>query len=147
MLFTPIGSIGDIIALSVIIKDLVKALDDSRGSSAEYQDSIRKLWALNRVLREVETLCRICENIAELGALCETIHCIVNQARKSIEPFLDVVRKFGPSLHKGGSGNSIRDASRKAQWRISHSDDLTKFRTEIDVYCSILSVLVSTANV
>lgn len=147
MPFTPIGSLGDIIALSIIIKDLVKALDESRGSSAEYQESIRKLWALNRVLREVEMLCRTRENTVELNALRETMHCIANQSRQSIEAFLKNVRKFEPSLREGGSGNSIRDALRKAQWRVSHSDELTKFRVEIDVHCSILSVLLSTANV
>lgn len=147
MPFTPIASLGDIITLSVIIKELVKALDESRGSSAEYQESIRKLWALNRVLREIETLCGIREHTVELNALCETMHCIAKNARQSIEPFLKVVRKFGPSLRGGGSGNCILDASRKAQWRVSHSDDLTKFQTEIDVYCSVLSVLVSIANV
>lgn len=146
MPFTPIGSLGDIIVLSTIIKDLIKALDESRGSSAEYQESVRKLWALNQVLQEVKTLCGMRERTAELQALCETMHRVANQARQSIEPFLNVVRKFEPSLREGGSGNSIRDASRKTQWRISHSDDLSKFWTEIEVYCSLLSLLTSIAN-
>ncbi len=111
MPFTPIGSLGDIIALSIIIKDLVKALDESRGSSAEYQESIRKLWALNRVLREVEMLCRTRENTVELNALRETMHCIANQSRQSIEAFLKNVRKFEPSLREGGSGNSMAGIS------------------------------------
>ena len=147
MPFTPIGSAGDIIALGILVKDLLKALDESRGSSAEYEETTRKLWALNRVLREAEIVCETPEHTAELKALLETMHCIVDQARQSIEPFLNTIKKFEPSLRKGGSGNSIRDASRKAQWRLSHSDELAKFRTEINVYCSLLSVLISVANV
>ena len=38
-----LGSVGDKITLCIIIKDLVKALDDSRGLSAEYQEAIREL--------------------------------------------------------------------------------------------------------
>lgn len=147
MPFTPIGSLGDIIALTIIIKDLIKALDESGGSSVEYQESIRNLWALNRVLQEVEMLCRTCQNTFELNTLRETMHCIVNQSQKSIEACLKNIKKFKPSLREGGSGNSIRDTLRKAQWRVSHSDELTKSRTEINVYCSILSVLLSSANV
>lgn len=37
------GSVGDVISVCLLIKDLVKTLDDSRGSSAEYQEVIREL--------------------------------------------------------------------------------------------------------
>lgn len=58
MPFTPIGSLGDIVALSLIVRDLIKALEESRGSSAQYQEMTRKLWAFKRVVQEVETVCR-----------------------------------------------------------------------------------------
>lgn len=147
MPFTPIGSVGDIIALTLLVKDLIKALDESRGSSAEYQEIVRALWTLNQILGEVAVLYRMRGDIAELNALLETMHHVSNQVQKSIEPVFHTVTKFGPSLCNGGSGNSIRDASRKVQWRVSHSDDLKSLRTELDVFCSSLNVLISIAHV
>jgi hypothetical protein len=32
------GAFGDLLALSILIKDIVSALDDCRGSSREYQN-------------------------------------------------------------------------------------------------------------
>ena len=117
------GSVGDIISLSIVIKDLVKALDDSRGSSAEYQEIIRELWALDRVLLEVKLLWRTSESTVELNALRETARRMTDQCRHSIEGFLEKVKKYGPSLNKGGSGKILRDVAMKVKWQIAHSDD------------------------
>src|SRR5947207_4507221 len=66
------GSVGDIISVCLIVKDLVAALDDSRGSSTEYREVIRELWGLDRALLEVDLLSRTCDNTVELNALCMT---------------------------------------------------------------------------
>ena len=147
MPFTPVGSLGDIVALSLVIKDLIKALDDTGGSSAQYQEITRKLWAFERVVQEVETVCRKREDTVEMNALVASICCVANQSRQCIKTFLKNIRNYGRSLSTGGSGNTVRDTCRKFQWRVCRSDELTKLQTEIDVYCSILSVLLSTANV
>ena len=47
------GSVGDIISVCLIIKDLIKILDESRHST-EHQETIQELWALDRVLLKVE---------------------------------------------------------------------------------------------
>lgn len=141
------GSVGDIISLCINIKDLVKALDDSRGSSAEYQEVIRELWALDRVLLEVELLWRTCESTVELNALRETTHRVADQCRYSIEACLKKVKKFGPSLRDGGSGSAFRDASMKIRWQFSRSDDLAKFRAKINAHCSTINMLLLTASV
>jgi hypothetical protein len=36
-------SAGDVIAVSILIKDVIKARDNSRGSAAEYQEVVREL--------------------------------------------------------------------------------------------------------
>ena len=141
------GSVGDIITLCIIIKDLVKALDDSKGSSAQYQEVIRELWALDRVLLEVELLWRTCESTNELNALRETAHRMADQCRRSIEAFLKKVEKYRPSLRDGGSGSVLRDATMKIRWQVSHADELTKFRAEINAHCSAINMLLLTASV
>ena len=144
MPFAP--SPGDIIALGVLIKDLVKALEESRGSSAEYQDCIRKLWALNRVVREVETLCKSDKTTIELSLHHDTLLRIANQCKGLIENVLKEIRKFGPSLRKGGSGSRVRDTLRKVQWQILRSDELAKITAEVGYYCSVFTLHMSTAS-
>lgn len=140
------GSVGDIISLCLVIKNLVKALDDSRDSSSEYQEVIRELWSLDRVLLEIELLWRTCEDSIELNALRETAHRMADQCRSSMEAFLKKVQKYGPSLRDGGSGRMLKDASLKVRWQVAHADDLTKFRAEINAHCSAISMLLLTAN-
>lgn len=141
------GSVGDIIALCIIIKDLVKALDESSGASSEYQEVIRELWALDRVLLEIELLWRTSAETIELNALRVTAHRIVDQCRHSIENFLVKVRKHEKSLREGGSKNRIRDAAAKIHWQFMQSSGLTKFRAEINAHCSAISMLLVTASV
>jgi hypothetical protein len=66
------GSVGDIISICLIIKDLVAALDESSGSSKEFQEVRRELWALERALLEVELLSRTSTSTARLNALYAT---------------------------------------------------------------------------
>ena len=146
MPFTPIGSLGDIVALSRMLKDLIQALDETKGSSAQYQETIRKLWAFKRVVQEVETVCRKREYTVELDTLRATTCFIANQARQCIKVFLKNIRNYEPNLSKRGSGNVVRDAFKKVQWRVCRSDELSKLQVEVDVFCSTLSLLLSIAN-
>ena len=141
------GSVGDIISLCIIIKDVVKALDESKGASGQYQEIFRELWALDRVLLEVELLWRTCEETVELNALRVTSHRMVDQCRSCIETFLETTRKYRSSLREGGSGNRLRDTARKLQWQVLHSEEVNKFRAEINAHCSAISMLLITASV
>lgn len=146
MSFTPVGSLGDVIALITIVKDLVNAFDKRTGSSADYQEIIRKLWAFNRVLEEVDTLCRSIATTDGSNTSRDAMLSVVGQARNSIEALSKGIRKFEPSLREGGSRSSLQDAARKAQWRLFHSDDSNRLQSEIDTYCSIFGVLITMVN-
>jgi hypothetical protein len=54
-------SAGDVIAVSILIKDVIQGLSDSRGSAVEYQEVIRELYSLNKALLEAELLRRHAE--------------------------------------------------------------------------------------
>ncbi|KAG8533967.1 uncharacterized protein KY384_001710 [Bacidia gigantensis] len=139
-------NIGDIIALGNLIKDIIIALEDSKGSSAEYEECIRKLECLKRILREIEVLDDSLVNVTELHSLRQTIHCVIRQCQQYIDLFLDRIAKFDPSLRRGTSRKRKRDALRKLQWRVCRSKDLVKFRTEVNGYCSIFGVLLQITN-
>jgi hypothetical protein len=63
------GSIGDIISVCLLVKELVAALDESRGSAAEYREVQLELRALERALLEVEILSRSHASIIKLNIL------------------------------------------------------------------------------
>jgi hypothetical protein len=141
------GSVGDIISISLIVKDLVKALDDSRGSAAEYQDVIRELWSLDRVLLEVEQLSRNSDQTIELYALWVTAKRATDECRRSIETFLEKIKKYEKSLGGRASGHTIRGVPMKIRWRLTQSDELEKFKAAINAHCSSLNMLLITVNV
>ena len=65
-------SVGNIISLSLLIEDVIKTQDDSRGASAEYQAVIRELRSLDHALLEAELLFQLHKQTAQLMALIQT---------------------------------------------------------------------------
>ena len=141
------GAVGDIISVSLLIKDLVKCLDESRGSSVEYQAVIRELWSLDHALLEVELLFRSCKQSVELSGLSETANCCVEPCRKYIRDFRDKVKKYQGALGGGGGTGSLVRTSAKVRWRVSMKDDLAKFRANITEQTLSLNLLLATAGV
>ena len=130
-----------------LIKDLVKSLDDSHGSSAEYQAVIRELWSLDHALLEVEVLFRSCGQNIQLNALSVTAHECAEQCRKCIMKFHEQVKRFGKGLRSGGSGSFIKDTALKIRWQVSEKEDLAKFRAEINAHCLSINMLLTTTGV
>ena len=141
------GSVGDIISVSLLIKDLVKSLDNTRGSSAEYQAVIRELWSLDHALLEVEVLFRSCDQTVELNALSATANECAEHCRKCITKFQERMRRYQKSLQSGGSGSFIRDNALKIRWQICEKEDLAKFRAEINAHCFSINMLLTTTGV
>ena len=110
----PFGfSVGDCISVCILIKDAIRALDSTRGSSAEYQQAIRELWALDRALLEVGSLAQSFETTIELNALSQTARRTAEQCKSCIEGFLESIKGYERGLRDNGSGGKIRDVS---QW-------------------------------
>jgi hypothetical protein len=141
------GSVGDIIAVCLIVKDLVAALDDSRGSAAEYQEVRLELQALERALLEVEFLSSSCTATEKLKALYATARKAGVNCQKPVAAFLKKIRKYGPSLGESGPGSIVRDTAMKIRWQLSQKDEVTRFRTEINTHCSSINILLTTLNV
>lgn len=141
------GAVGDIVSVSLLIKDLVKCLDESRGSSAEYQDVIRELWSLDHALLEVELLLRSCKQSVESSGLSEPANRCAEQCRKCISDFQHKVKRYGGALGRGGTGSLVRDTIVKVRWHVSMKDDLTKFRASIKAQTISLNLFLATAGV
>lgn len=141
------GSVGDIISVCLIVKDLVDALHEAHGSSAEYQSLTHELRLLERSLLHVDMLARVCANSIELNALNATIKQTVDACKESVRLISERIAKFRKSLAKEGSGNSFKDSARKIQWHILKKDEVVRFRDEVMRHCSAINMLISTASV
>ena len=138
--------VGDIIAVSILIKDLVKCLDETYGSPSEYKAVTRELWSLDRALLEVEVLLRDCKQSLELNSLWNTANRCAEQCRKCILDFQKTIERYKRPLQQGGTGNVFRDSTAKVRWRICQKDDLAKFRAEITAHRSSMNILLATAG-
>ncbi|KAE9370054.1 hypothetical protein N431DRAFT_344057 [Stipitochalara longipes BDJ] len=142
-----VGSVGDIISLILLTKDVIECLNSSRGSGAEYQELIKELWVLERTLLEVEALSRSSDKTVELNALCATTRRAADHCRHSLNEFLDKIKKYKVGLRESGSGNALQDAKSKLQWRLFARDDVAKFRSELCAHTSSIGMLLTIASV
>ncbi|MAD87605.1 MAG: hypothetical protein CL912_31995 [Deltaproteobacteria bacterium] len=143
----PFGfSAGDVIAVCIHVKDVIKALDDVQGASAEYQQLCRELWSLDRALLEVELLSRTCDTSIELNALSCTTRRVVEQCKECMVSFLRKLKSYNRSLREGGSGDRIRDTGKKIKWALTQKEEIARFRTEINGHSSTINMLLITAS-
>ncbi|SPO02304.1 uncharacterized protein DNG_04977 [Cephalotrichum gorgonifer] len=154
------GAAGDFIAIGLLIKDIIRALDDSRGSSNEYSQLKVSLELLDKVLLQVHEICSEPDNggagaTAFLGndlRIGGLSHRVVSQIRQSVEAFAKRNGKFetalGPTTSTSSSrpGRALRDVARKVQW-VFEERDIEKFRGEIQMYTALLEILLHTLNV
>ncbi len=141
------SSVGDIISVSLLVKVLVIALDDARGSSAEYQSIIRELYFLDSALLRVEQLQRTSAPSPEIEALRDTAHRTVEKCRECIQPIQDSIAKYKKSLSPTGSGSTMKDAARKIQWKAEGKhEEVAKFRAELTGYTESINMLLSTMS-
>jgi hypothetical protein len=142
------GAVGDIISVVLLVKDLVGALDDARGSKAEYQAAVRELWVLDRTLLEIDLLTRQHGGGAtpELRGLCETAKQAVARCNDRISTYKKRIDGYKSSFDPGHKVNRLREAGRAIAWRIGEKEALEQFRAEIAGTTSSLQMLLITAN-
>lgn len=141
------GSVGDIIAICLLVKDLVAALDESRGSAANYKEVRLELVSLERALLEVEVLSRSHGSTTKLNALYATSRKAALDCRQPVEAFLARIKRYDTSFGDGASRNIIRNAAMKIQWQVSQKDEVTRFRAQIGAHSSSINMILATLNV
>jgi len=141
------GSIGDIISISLLLKDLITALHKTRGSSTEYQNLTRELLALDTALLQVAELLRKHISTSQVQSLYDKAKGAVEDCRQTVNTFSLKVRKYGPGLASGGSGNIFKDTACKIQWRASQKEEeIAKFRAEVATYTNVINMFLATAH-
>jgi hypothetical protein len=140
------GSVGDIITVVGIIKDLVTTLNNSRGSSADYQRVIRELNTFQNILHQLDDLTKFCENHPDYTALRDTARLEALECARLVEPFKKKLQRYSESLRIGGSGNTVKDAYEKVHYRLLGKDDAEQFRKAVCTRVGAMTALLITAN-
>jgi hypothetical protein len=114
------GAVGDIISVCLLVKDLVDALDEARGSKAEYRSVVRELWILDRALLEIDLLTRTHGNGAtpELRGLCETAQRAATKCKALVAEFLGRVKKYKSSFEDGQCPGMVKKVVMGVRWRV-----------------------------
>ena len=133
-------SVGDFISGINIVRDLIKALEDSTGSSSEYRNLITELYSLERALIEVRHLTLDESQHAQSVALKQA----AAQCQDTIDAFLQKIQKFQPPLRTGGSGSKWRDRLRKIEWVLYKKEDIQNFRAQVKGHTTSIDILLLT---
>lgn len=138
-----VSSIGDIIAISLLIKDIVVALNDCQGSSHNFQQLLTQLQSLETALLHVNLLIKKHETSPELNSLCFSVRQIAQNCHETAAPFLAHIKSYQRSLRPGGSGNVTRDVTRKVMWQVLRKDEVDKFYAEITAHTHSLNMMIT----
>ncbi|VDC01801.1 unnamed protein product [Peniophora sp. CBMAI 1063] len=119
------NAIGDIIAVVQLIRNIVIALDETRGAAEESKQFTRVLSALGTVMAEVYDLAKASHNETLRQAVLEEVRlcCIdINSAHKSISDF----EKLEESSARF-TRNTTRRNLKKIQWHLLRASDAAKY--------------------
>ena len=136
------GSVGDIISLCLLIKDITIAIHDCQGSPHSFQKLLTQLKSLEQALLQVDLLIRKHEASPQFNALAVAARHVANECRVSAEPFLQLIKSYQHYLRPEGSGNVMKDTLRKVQWKILSKDAVDSFYAEISAHVGALNMIL-----
>lgn len=142
MSFAPtFGSFGDFLSIALLIKDITSALNDSRGSARKYQGLIQSLATLNQTIQAVKTIYLGPRHADALDHVSVTVLKVVEQIKQCLEQFGSGMKKYSQSLQPGGSGNVMKDAARKLQFKFEEKE-VEELHLQTVRYSTTLNVLL-----
>ncbi len=137
-------SVGDFLAASKLINDIVSALRHSSVSS--YQELVRELHGLERALHQVEHLpCPPGQEaqVNAVKAVALTVQYPLNEFAAKLSKFerLDIRHS---NVHVPTISDKAKGWGRKVQWGIVMEEDVAKLRTHIAAHVGSLNLRLTT---
>ena len=140
------NAVGDILALAELLVDVVRALNDARGSALEYRTFTRELDGLRTMLT---TAARVAEDSAD-RALRDEIIREVDQCGRDVQLALARIAKFSELGHGSSSASGMRARLArhryKLEWRFFQRDDVQTVRKELATATQRLTTLLVLSN-
>lgn len=130
-------SVGDLFVGLKLIKDSINAVNDTKGSPADYAALVREITSLQDGL---EAAGELQSDLSEKqNAALDTA---LYACQQSIEDFLTSISKYQPHLHTRSSG--VQSTFRKIKWALCRKDDVARFRTQLGRHASSINMLLIT---
>lgn len=123
------------------MQSAVKALNDARGSAAEYQALGRSLSNLAQILFKIDSLAKTRRDVVNTTGLEQTL----KDCFTCLKDFYSKIEKYGRALSLGGNMNTVKDLFRKVQW-LKEKEDVGSFLRDVTTYLAMLQLLVQLAG-
>ncbi|CAZ85148.1 unnamed protein product [Tuber melanosporum] len=141
-------SVGDFIAISCLILNLVDALDSDTGSRAQYSrlsDELKSLHSAFLAVQDVVQKLRRGEksHASTVNAITYEVEC----CRKLILGFTAGTEKYRESLCHGGSGRKVKDAWRKISYKIFKEEDVVMLKDSLRRRVEAINILLMVAGI
>ena len=138
------GSVGDIISVCLLVRELVECLDKARGSASQYQALANELRSLDRALLEAGLLLDI--HKTRLGTSAETIAQEVEACHTSLQGLRNAMRKYNDTFQENSTPGMVKRLGKSIQWHFEQKDALPTFKTQIAAHFNSLSLVLITVN-
>lgn len=140
-------SIGDLVLGLKLIKQSIEALEDTKGSSANYQALHHEIHSLQDGLEAVQEL-RLEKRLGPKSKSGIAIQDAVVRCQRCINVFLSTISKYQPWLKTNNASISAWKANlRKIQWALCKKEDVIRFRAQLERHSSSISMLLVTLQV
>ncbi|KAL8700709.1 MAG: hypothetical protein Q9201_005300 [Fulgogasparrea decipioides] len=129
-------SVGDIVAGLKLIKQSIEALQDTKGSSADFQALSHELDSLKDGLEAVEDL-HLDQRFGVKSKQSVAIQEAVSRCWHCINTFLSTISRYQPWLQTKALPGPVWKANlKKIQWALCKKDDVNRLRIQLERHCS-----------
>ncbi|KAL8824504.1 MAG: hypothetical protein Q9191_005010, partial [Dirinaria sp. TL-2023a] len=140
-------SVSDIVIGLKLIKQSIEALQDTKGSSADFRALTHEIDSLRDGLEAVEDL-KLDQQFGPKSKQAVAIRQAVSRCRQCIETFLSTIAKYQPCFRTKIPARATWKANlKKIQWALCKQDDVNRFRAQLERHSSSISMLLVTLQV
>ena len=133
-------SVGDFIAVSKLVADIVSILRDAKESKGDYQELLRELGSLNNALQSLDKLKP--KGYESLKTL-DSISYAALSCRRPLENFLHEIKPFEKCLGSWSTGSGLKIAADKLKWSFGKKDRVAKLRSYLGIHIGTINILMA----
>ncbi|KAL9622042.1 MAG: hypothetical protein Q9160_003541 [Pyrenula sp. 1 TL-2023] len=130
-------AVGDFIAVSKLIVDIVSSLNSASGAGQDYQELVRELESLHQVLKHIDRL---------QGTTADGIKCAALMCRYPLEDFQKKIKRYERRLGTGGDDTFPGSTVQKLQWTFGKRNDVAKMRDYLSLHVGSINMQLSSAS-
>ncbi|KAL3427342.1 hypothetical protein PVAG01_00851 [Phlyctema vagabunda] len=129
-------SAGDIMAGIGLVKEMIKSLDDTRGSSKKYQQTSSFLKDLAIALDRIKSA----TDSTFTGQAKQETSEIIDKMKEPVGELLGMINKYHDALGTDTKQSRYQTFGRKLQWRFVESEEMEKSQAAIERKVEILKL-------